>query len=149
MKMQGRDIMQHIKIGVSAIITTAEGKILLGQRLNKYGYGTWAPPGGLLEYGESFEDAVRREVLEETGMHIGDLRQIVAINNVDDMAMDNHGVTIFMSAQYIGGEPQILEPEKCAAWQWFELDALPQPLFTPFRLFMDEYTRFCEIPSKE
>jgi 8-oxo-dGTP diphosphatase len=38
-----------------------------------------------------------------------------------------------MLAEHIGGEPQVLEPDKCEAWGWFAWDDLPQPLFLPIR----------------
>jgi len=135
--------MQNIKVGVGVIIITQDNKVLLGKRLSLHGQGTWAPPGGHLEYGESFEDCARREALEETGLTVGELQQVTVVNNVDTQE-NNHAITIFMYAQYIGGEPQLLEPEKCESWQWFSLDNLPEPLFRPFQLFIDGFREFCK-----
>lgn len=52
---------------VDAIIETGEGVVLIKRRNPPYG---WALPGGFVDYGESLEDAVRREALEETGLQI-------------------------------------------------------------------------------
>ena len=56
--------------GVGALIFKRR-KILLCQRAGNPLKGWWSLPGGLVETGESLEDAVRREVLEETGLIIG------------------------------------------------------------------------------
>ena len=52
----------------------AKGEILLlRRRKNGIGGGKWDLPGGLLEEGETPEDGLRREVMEETGLEIGEL----------------------------------------------------------------------------
>ncbi|NNN13110.1 MAG: NUDIX domain-containing protein [Acidimicrobiaceae bacterium] len=51
-----------------AAIAVCEGHILMVQRGRGVGIGTWAPPGGKLEAGETLEEAVERELLEETGV---------------------------------------------------------------------------------
>ncbi|WP_223588885.1 NUDIX hydrolase [Neobacillus bataviensis] len=58
-----------ILVGAVVAAIDKEGKILLQKRPE----GIWALPGGLLELGESAEDAGRREVFEETGVEIGQL----------------------------------------------------------------------------
>jgi ADP-ribose pyrophosphatase YjhB (NUDIX family) len=60
---------------VGAVITRADGRILLIQRGNEPGRGLWSLPGGRVEPGESDEAAVAREVAEETGLivTVGDL----------------------------------------------------------------------------
>ena len=57
---------QAIRVGVGVIIVR-DGNVLLGERAGSHGAGTWALPGGHLEFGETVADCARREVLEETG----------------------------------------------------------------------------------
>ncbi len=51
-------------------VVLAEEEIVLVKRQNEPFQGFWALPGGFVEYGETVETAVRREVVEETGLHI-------------------------------------------------------------------------------
>ena len=59
--------------GVGAIIIR-DGNILLVQRGREPLKGWWSLPGGLIETGEKIEDALRREVLEETGLSVSTAR---------------------------------------------------------------------------
>ena len=64
-------LYKHPVVGASAFVQEpVEGRILLVLRANEPGKGLWALPGGVVEYGETVEDAVVREVLEETGIKI-------------------------------------------------------------------------------
>jgi len=56
-------------LGVGALIL-AEGKILLVERGREPLKGYWSLPGGAVETGELLEDAMRREVREETGVEV-------------------------------------------------------------------------------
>jgi ADP-ribose pyrophosphatase YjhB (NUDIX family) len=60
---------------VGAVITDAAGRLLLIRRANEPGRGLWSLPGGRVESGETDEQAVVREVAEETGLVVtaGDL----------------------------------------------------------------------------
>jgi 8-oxo-dGTP diphosphatase len=117
------------RIGV-AVIVVREGRVLLGQRLGAHGEGTWALPGGHLEFGETIEGCAGRELAEETGLHADDFSPGPFTNNV--LASKGlHYVTLFMLAHEAVGEPERLEPDKCAGWHWFPWSALPSPLFSP------------------
>ena len=74
-------------VGVGAVIVY-EGKILLEKRKNAPGKGKWSVPGGLVELGESIEQAVIREVKEETGLEVEEPR---LIDVVDDVSLDEKG----------------------------------------------------------
>lgn len=62
----GQDRVQ----AVGAVVHDAQGRLLLVLRGREPSAGVWSIPGGKVEPGESREDAVRREVLEETGLAV-------------------------------------------------------------------------------
>lgn len=49
-----------------------------------------------------------------------------------------HYVTLFVFIPEFEGEMECLEPEKCAGWEWFDLNDLPSPLITSFESFIRE-----------
>lgn len=135
--MQYASVMEKKKIGVGfGVLILREGKILLGKRhddpekassmLN--GAGKWTMPGGKLEFGETFEAGAKREVLEETGLQLGNV-SVLCVNN--DMVETAHFVTMGMFCDDAVGEPEVREPDEITEWRWFELDNLPSPLYFP------------------
>jgi len=116
-------------VGVATLVWR-EGKLLLGERLQPGAANCWQFPGGRLEYGEDVLSCARREVREETGIEIHQLK-LAGYCNDAFIADSHHYVTLFVSAQQLHGEPEVKEPEKCQRWQWFSPDCLPAPLFTP------------------
>src|ERR1700683_4891473 len=64
---------------VGAIITDAAGRLLLIRRGHEPGLGLWSVPGGRVETGETDEQAVVREVMEETGLEVGVGRLVGAV----------------------------------------------------------------------
>ncbi len=117
------------KVGVGVIVIK-ENKVLCAKRKNAHGEGTWQFPGGHLEFKESWEDCARREVMEETGISIKNIRFGTVSNDIFE-GENKHYITLIMIADHNTGEPQILEPEKCAGWKWFKWEELPEPLFLP------------------
>jgi mutator protein MutT len=65
-------------VGVGAVILNSENQVLLIQRGQEPLKGEWSLPGGALELGETLEQGIRREVLEETGLEIEPM-QIVEV----------------------------------------------------------------------
>ena len=132
---------QRPLIGIGVIISR-NGTILLGKRRNAHGEGTWCCPGGHLEYGESLEACARREVMEETGLEIVNIRRGTFTNDLFEKE-GKHYVTLFMLADCEQGTPEVREPEKCERWAWFAREALPQPLFLPLQnLLKDGFSLF-------
>lgn len=114
-----------------------EEKILLAQRKSSHGAGEYAFPGGHLEYMESFEDCVKREIAEECGIQIKNIR-FLFLANLKKYA-PKHYVHVGLVADWAGGEPQILEPQKSEEWNWYSLDQLPDNLFETCRLSVESY----------
>ena len=114
------------------MIVQRDRKVLLGLRQGSHGAGTWALPGGHLEFGESVEACAAREVLEETGLVVQSVRAGPFTNDVMTVE-DKHYVTLFVLADSVTGEPQLREPQKCERWAWFDWSDLPEPLFQPLQ----------------
>lgn len=115
------------RIGIACVVQK-DGKVLLGQRKGALGVGSWATPGGHLEFGESVEACATRELLEETGLKSLSLRLGPWVENLMEDGQ-KHYITIFVFIDDFVGEPALLEPNKCEAWEWVAWDNLPQPLF--------------------
>jgi 8-oxo-dGTP diphosphatase len=122
------------KAGMGILVMRA-GRVLLGRRRGSHGAGYYAAPGGHLEYGESFAATARREVCEETGLEITDLRLLSVGNYLFEGT--RHYVDIDFVCEAPHGEPQLREPEKCEGWAWYDPDELPEPLFIVTRRMLD------------
>ncbi|MCG8633970.1 MAG: NUDIX hydrolase, partial [Desulfobacterales bacterium] len=110
------------------VMVIKEGKVLLGRRKGGHGTGTWAFPGGHLEFGESIEACAKREVMEETGLEVDNIRHQAFTNDIFTRE-DKHYATLFVRADYTSGKAVVMEPDKCEQWAWFDWGQFPEPLF--------------------
>ncbi|MBI2581608.1 NUDIX domain-containing protein, partial [Candidatus Woesearchaeota archaeon] len=76
-----KDLLERPKVGIGVILVK-EGKVLLLKRKNAHGEGTWGFPGGHLELHEEFEDCVKREVEEETGISVNNIHFAGLTNDI-------------------------------------------------------------------
>ena len=77
-------------VSVDALIVV-DGALLLVRRNNEPVKGEWWVPGGRIHKGESLEEALRREILEETGLELKDCR---LINVYSRVFPERHDITI-------------------------------------------------------
>ncbi len=120
------------RIGIGVIVVK-DNKILMSKRKNAHGNGTWSLPGGHLEFGESLQECAQREVFEEAGISIKNIK-IGHVTNDIFKNEDKHYVTIFMLTEYASGTVTNCEPEKCEGWQWFSYEELIDlKLFLPLQ----------------
>ena len=121
-----------VRVGVGVFIlknqkSRTNPTFLIGQRLNSHGAGTYALPGGHLEFGESFEACAAREVVEETGLKVKVTNMAFLTATNDYMPKDKkHYVTMYMVCEREDekAEPQLLEPDKCRGWEWVSWEDL-------------------------
>ncbi len=120
---------KYPKVGICVMIQNDKGQVLLGLRKGSHGEGEWAFPGGHLEFGETVFETAVREVKEETNL---DVKPVAIISVADEMRYiktdDKHYLNIGVKADYQGGEPKIMEPDKCTKWEWFDLNNLPDKM---------------------
>ena len=115
--------------GVGVVVVRG-GRVLLGRRLSVHGRDTWSFPGGSRAPGETPVVTAIRELREETGLvaHGG---RIVA-ETLDGFPESRLLFrTQLVDLGDVRGEPWPREPDKTAAWRWFDWRRLPQPLFRP------------------
>jgi 8-oxo-dGTP diphosphatase len=123
------DEYKKFYVGVNVFVVR-DGKLLLGERLNVYGAGTWGLPGGHLEPGEAMDEAAGRELLEETSLIAASLE---FVNLVNDRHGGQHRLQVGFEAMGVSGESELREPERCREWRWFPLGELPANLFVGHR----------------
>jgi 8-oxo-dGTP diphosphatase len=121
--------MSQVRVGVGVFVWK-NGKFLMGKRHGSHGHDTWSIPGGHLEFGETMEACAAREVLEETGMHIANVR-LLAVTQDQFPKDGKHYITLWVESDWKSGEPTITEPDKYLNQEWRTFKTLPSPLFEP------------------
>ena len=122
---------KELRIGVGiGVFVWKDGKFLIGKRRGSHGHDTWSIPGGHLEFGESWETCAAREVMEETGLKIKNIRFLTATNDIFP-EHNKHYSTIWVESDWESGEPQITEPGISEYTSWSTFKTLPEPLFEP------------------
>lgn len=127
---------QRPKVGLGVYILNDKNELLLLRRKGSHGANTWCPPGGHLEFGESFEECAKKEAKEESDLDVNDLKFIGITNDIFQKE-GKHYVTISMCAKKYNGDPKIMESDKADAIGWFPLNKLPTPLFISAQNYLE------------
>jgi 8-oxo-dGTP diphosphatase len=125
-----RDSNIRPAVGIGVMIRRDQ-KVLLGRRKGAHGAGSYGWPGGGLAFGESLFEAVKREALEEAGVVVKNAR-LLCVSNVVEYG--RHYLDLEFEVTEFEGEPRTLEHDFGDGWNWYDLNALPQPLFKPCEL---------------
>lgn len=102
-------------VSVAGIVVNAAGQVLVIRRCDN---GDWEPPGGVLELGESFDEGVRREVFEETGVPVTVDRLTGVYKNL------NRGIVALVFRCTPHGPPHP-DSAEAAAIRWVDPAAVP------------------------
>ena len=137
--------IDYIGVTVTFYCTDGKGNWAFHKRSQKCRdeQGHWDCGGGTLEFGESFEEGVLREVAEEYGCKGSILQQLPPMNRI---RMNNGVATHWVSLAFIikvnPKEVRINEPAAMDDIGWFTLDNLPQPLHSTIPLRLKEQAEY-------
>jgi ADP-ribose pyrophosphatase YjhB (NUDIX family) len=95
-----RDTSKHWDIGVTGAVVH-EDRVLYVQRNYEPNKGTWTLPGGYAEHDETLDEAIAREVREETGIEIA-VRDVIGVRTRHDK---EGAVLVIFRAAFVGGTP--------------------------------------------
>jgi 8-oxo-dGTP diphosphatase len=107
-----------------ALVFDDDGSVLLARRAREPDRGKWDVPGGFIEEGEQPLDALRRELLEETGLAIEPIDFVgVWVDRYGDADDAPSTLNLYWTARIVSGEPEAADDVSELAW--FSLDDLP------------------------
>lgn len=120
------------RVGVSLLVVKGSA-VLLGRRLGSHGTGEWGTPGGHQELGEAYEETAIRELAEECGNDVLITQpRFLCVTNLTQYVESSgrHYTDVAFVSHWLGGEPVVMEPKKCAEWRWHGIwGPLPDPAF--------------------
>jgi ADP-ribose pyrophosphatase YjhB (NUDIX family) len=116
--MTDRSYPERPFLAVSAAIIR-DGRVLIVRRANPPAHGLYTLPGGVVELGETLEEAIRREVVEETGLLIEPValaghREVIGRDAAG--RIQRHFVILAFAARWLSGEPRLNGELSEAAW---------------------------------
>jgi len=121
---------------VDAILISKQNSVLLIERGREPYKGKWALPGGFIEMDEPLEVACQRELEEETGIRIGELKQFKAFGAVD--RDPRHRTISVLFYAFTNDELVASAGDDAAKAQWFSIYELPELAFD-HQLILDEF----------
>ncbi len=130
--------IKYPKLAVDVIINY-QGRVVLVKRKNPP-YG-WALPGGYVEYGETVEEAARREVKEETGLTLTSLQQFHVYSH-PSRDPRGHTVSVVFTADGFG---KLIARDDAQEIGLFELNNLPLDLAFDHREILEDYKKHIGI----
>lgn len=125
--------------GSVVIIINNQNEILLQEKHD----GHWGLPGGLMDLGESFEDVAKREVFEETGLIVENLKLLnvysgskyyLKVSNGDEL----YSATAVYYTKDFSGDMKI-DYSESKDMKYFKTDNLPNKITGTDKVFIDDY----------
>lgn len=119
--------IDYIGVGVGAVILDENGAVFLALRGReaRNERHKWEFPGGSVEFGETLEQALVREIREEYDMTVAVQQLLDVVDHIIPMEKQ-HWVSPTFLCRLTGGAPKIMEPHKCERIGWFGMNEIPE-----------------------
>ncbi|KYG34520.1 NUDIX domain-containing protein [Bacillus gaemokensis] len=130
----------HPRVGVGAFILNERNELLLVLRKKAPEKGHWSLPGGKVEWMETVEDTVVREIQEEVGLEI-EIISLLCVTNHILSEEDAHWICPTYIAKVKNGRAENLEKHAIDEIGWFSLECLPSPLALTLQNALKEYKK--------
>lgn len=127
--------IDHIGVSASFVIHDGEGRVLLQKRGPNASdeQGNWDIGGGAIEFGETIEETIRREVLEELCVEPIDMQFLTVYDaHREHQGEKTHWIAIIYAVQVDPKSVKVGEPHKIDELGWFTSKNLPEPLHSQF-----------------
>ena len=138
----------RLGVGANAIIFDDDGYILLEKRSDN---GWWGLPGGHVEIGESAQDAVVREVLEETGLVVEIMRLVGVYSHPDNLCFVQypdgntaHILSIVFECTATGGTLQM--SDESTELRYNQVNSLPDQVVLSHKIRIEDALLRSPIP---
>jgi ADP-ribose pyrophosphatase YjhB (NUDIX family) len=123
---------------VGALVVGPSAKVLI-VKTTKW-RGSWGVPGGKIDWGEPLEDALRRELYEEVGLQLGQIRFALLQEAVCDPQFYRDAHFILINYFATSGDESVIPNEEIDEWVWVTPQtALEYPLNTYTRILIEHY----------
>jgi 8-oxo-dGTP diphosphatase len=124
-----KEILRHVLrrpvVGVTVVARDRDGRYLLVRRADT---GTWALPGGTLEWGERLTTCIEREMREETGATLDSEPVLRGVYSEPSRDPRFHAVTIVVACRVLAPDPKPENPVEIREARFFAEDALPSEM---------------------
>lgn len=133
-----KEILRHVLkrpvVGLAVLGKTPDGRYLLIRRGDT---GTWALPGGTVEWGETLESTLARELEEEAGVTTSKLLRVAGVYSRPDRDPRFHAVTVVVECEVGMPVKAPLNPLEIREVRAFAHDEIPRDLAMTMRDYVD------------
>jgi ADP-ribose pyrophosphatase YjhB (NUDIX family) len=130
-------IFRHPVPGTSIIARLPDGRIVLVKRRDN---GLWGLPGGMVDWGEDIATVVDRELREETGLQVAQIRRLIGVYSAPDRDPRIHSICVVVEVDAIG--EMKIDPMETLDVQAFHPNEIPTGrLSHDHRRQLDDYLK--------